>query len=78
MEEVNPVEVLRGLILAKRAATVSKELKVPQSVISLVLSGARKPPPQLLEALGIEKRIKYYSNGKALSRRTSHRGVLRG
>jgi len=73
MEEVNPVEVLKGLILAKTQSAVSKDLKVSASVLSLVVNGERQPPPQLLKALGIEKRITYYGNGKALSRRSAPR-----
>jgi len=66
--EINPVEVLRSRLKASNQVELGRELGVSQGLISLVLNGIRKPTPQLLEALGIERRFTYHMNGRKVKK----------
>ncbi|HUD12006.1 MAG TPA: helix-turn-helix transcriptional regulator [Candidatus Saccharimonadia bacterium] len=66
--EIDPLTVLRGRLAKSTQVELGKELGVSQSIISLVLQGIRKPTPQLLNTLGIEKRITYHMNGRKVKK----------
>ena len=61
---VEPIGVLRQRLSGRTQVSLAQELGITTSYLSDILTGRRAIGPQVLKALGLEKRITYHRSSR--------------